>query len=363
MKYKQDWEETKQRFQAWWAGDYFGRCAMAVYSPKNGLDDTKPPELPVKVEDRWLDFDYLRTANEYRLSRTFYGGEAFPKWTPGYPGWDFIPSYLGAEVKLAEDTGWVQPMIEKGNLTDYDYRDYKINNDNKWWNFAKEVLLLATAEAKGKSIPGIQAIGGSGDTLACMRSSGQLLYDLCDCPEYVAEFDYYLTKMWIEVYDTFYDIIKEAAQGSTNWFDLWSPGKFYSIQNDFAYMISPKMYNDIFLPSIELQANHLDNVVYHVDGVGNFAHVDQLLQLPKIQAFQILPGAGKPSPLYYMDVLKKVQAAGKNLFISIGPYEVMEALQNLSAKGLFLQVWCNTEEEARQLLINAEQWSVVRKMK
>lgn len=361
MKYKPDWEETKQKYTAWWAGDYFGRCAMAVYSPKSGLGDSKPPELPAKTEDRWLDFDYLRASNEYRMSRTFYGGEAFPKWTPGYPGWDFIPAYLGAEVQLAEDTGWLQPMMEKGALTDYDFRDFKIREDNKWWKFAKKIHSLAVSEAAGKSLPGIQAIGASGDTLACLRSSGRLLYDLCDCPEYVAEFDYYLAEMWIEVYDTFYDIIKGGAGGSTCWFDLWSPGKFYSIQNDFAYMISPKMFEDIFLPGIALQARHLDNVVYHVDGIGNFAHVDRLLQLPEIRAYQILPGAGKPSPLHYMDVLKKVQAAGKNLFITIGPDEVSEALENLSAKGLFLQVFCRTEEEARQLLTDAERWSVVRK--
>ncbi|MHC1696364.1 MAG: hypothetical protein AB9835_14095 [Eubacteriales bacterium] len=359
MEYKQDWEETKQRYKQWWAGEYFGRCAMAVCAPRNGRADIKPPELPARVEDRWLDFDYLKAVNDYHMSRTFYGGEAFPRWTPGYPGWDFIPSYLGAEVKLKEDTGWVQPLMEKGALTDYDYRDFKINQDNKWWKFAKEVHKLAAAEAKGKSVPGIQAIGASGDTLACMRSSNQLLYDLIECPEYVAKFDYYLTQMWIEVYDTFYDIITKEAQGSTCWFDLWSPGKYYSIQNDFAYMISPKMFNEIFLPSIELQANYLDNVIYHVDGVGNFNHVDQLLHIPGIQAFQILPGAGKPSALYYMDVLKKVQAAGKNLYINIGPDEVKDALQSLSAKGLFIQTWCGSEEDARQLLKNAGQWSVV----
>jgi hypothetical protein len=94
-----------------------------------------------------------------------------------------------------------------------------------------------------------------------------------------------------------------------------------------------------------------------VDGVGNFAHVDALCELPRLQALQILPGAGKPSPLHYLEVLKKVQAAGKNLHISIKAEEVRAALEQLSARGLFIVTRCETEDQARALLKNAEKWS------
>lgn len=92
LLYKPDWELTKGRLCTWWAHEDFGRCAVAVTTPKAGLQPLPPPAFPEKVEDRWLDFDYLHVANEYWLSRTFYGGEAIPIWHPGYPGWDFIPS-------------------------------------------------------------------------------------------------------------------------------------------------------------------------------------------------------------------------------------------------------------------------------
>jgi hypothetical protein len=73
-----------------------------------------------------------------------------------------------------------------------------------------------------------------------------------------------------------------------------------------------------------------------VDGVGAFKHVDALCRLPGLHALHILPEEGKPSPLYYMDVLKKVQKAGKNLHINIPAHEVAAALGNLSAKGLYI---------------------------
>jgi len=223
------------------------------------------------------------------------------------------------------------------------------------------MLGFSVEQGRGKFIPTVGALGGCGDTLAGLRGNLALLTDLVDCPDYVREFDQYLMRQWIGVYEGFYRITHEAAQGSTCWFPLWSPGKFYASQNDFAYMISPRMFREIFLPSIEMQTNFLDHAVYHVDGVGNFVHVDALLELPRLQALQILPGAGKPSPLHYMDVLKKVQAAQKNLHITIPPNEVEKALDELSVRGLFIHTYCDSEEQARLLIRKVKKWSTERR--
>ena len=96
------------------------------------------------------------------------------------------------------------------------------------------------------------------------------------------------------------------------------------------------------------------------DGIAAFSHVDALCELPRLNALQILPGAGKPSPLHYMDVLRKVQSAGRNLHITIAPEEVRPALDALSARGLFIHTWCDDEDSARALLKSAERWSVDR---
>lgn len=357
LLYKPDWEQTKEHFRSWWAHEDFGRCALAVTSPRNGMKSVPPPAFPERVEDRWLDFEYLHAINEYRMSRTYYGGEAFPLWTPGYPGWDMIPAYLGAQVDLKEETGWVHPLIENGELTDHDYHDMVIDPKNKWWVFAEKMHRFAVRESRGKSLPGIQAIGGSGDTLAGLRSTNQLLFDVMECPEHVREFEMFLMKQWMDVYEKFYGIINEAAEGSTCWFPLWAPGRFYPMQNDFSYMISPRMFEDLFLPALEVQSNYLDYSVYHVDGVAAFAHVDVICSMPRLQALQILPGAGKPSPLHYMDVLKKVQKAGKNLHITIPCNEVKTALENLSSTGLFIETCCETEGDAITLLEMAGKWS------
>jgi hypothetical protein len=176
-------------------------------------------------------------------------------------------------------------------------------------------------------------------------------------PDDVRRAEELLMDMWCDVYSAFYRITRPVNGGSTGWFSLWAPGKFYAAQNDFSFNIGPKMFRDLFIKVIERQTEFLDYSVYHVDGVNAFHHVDALCELPRLQALQILPGAGKPSPLHYMDVLKKVQAAGKNLHISIPCNEVETALRELSARGLFIATSCKTEAEARDLLKKAEQWS------
>lgn len=360
IEYKPDWEQAQENYKAWWAHEYFGRCAISAVAPKSNPPAITHPPVPEKVEDRWFDMEYIRGWNNFSMSHTFYGGEAIPMWHPGYPGWACHATFLGSDVTLDEWTGWVYPTISEGALTDYDYHEFVIDPQNRWWVQWQEMLRFGVEASRGKCVCTIGAFGGAGDTLAALRDNLNLLIDLTECPDYVREFDMYLMRQWIEMHDTFYKIIHDANEGSTGWFPLWSPGRFYAAQNDFAYMISPKMFEEIFLPSILMQTEYLDHTVYHVDGVGNFNHVDLLCELPKLHALQIGPGAGKPSPLYYMDILKKVQSAGKNLHITIAPDEVESALENLSARGLFIDTYCGSEEEARALIANCEKWSVDR---
>jgi 5-methyltetrahydrofolate--homocysteine methyltransferase len=357
LLYKEDWEETKDRYRTWWAGESTSRCAIWVTAPRADAPDGPPPEAPGDHERKWTDLDYWARLREWEFRRTFYGGEAFPIWNCGYPGRENLAVFMGCPVTLREETGWVDPILTGDDL---DARRLALDLDGRWWKFSIRAHEFAVEQSRGEAIPSTGAFGGSGDTLASLRGTERLLFDCVDRPERVRDADRYLMDLWIEVFERYHAIVGETAQGSTGWFALWSPGKFYAAQNDFSYMISTKMFTDLFLPTVEKQTEFLDHSVYHVDGVEAFAHVDALCVLPRLGALQILPGAGKPSPLRDMPVLKKVQAAGKNLHISIPSGEVRAALAELSARGLFIATSCRTEEEARSLLSKAETWSVDR---
>jgi hypothetical protein len=355
LLYKPDWEQAKQRLTAWWNCAAVDRCALAVWAPKDGAERVSPPPLPAKMEDRWLDLDYLCARNAYEMETTFYGGEAFPLWNAGYPGWDLMPSYLGVPVTLMEETAWFTPILSEGRLDAYDYHRFTVQAENRWWQFLQQVHHTAVEQSRGKAIPSLQDLGSSGDTLASLRGNQELLIDLLECPDFVAEFDRFLMKQWNEqVFETAYQVTCAGAEGSATWDSLWAPGRHYPLQNDFSYMISPRMFRNIFLPTIAMQTEYLEYSIYHVDGVAAYAHVDALCDLPRLNALQIIPGAGKPSALHWLDMLKKIQARGKALQIFIAPGELEFALSELSARGLWIGIQAESEEQAQALLRLAE---------
>jgi len=355
LLYKEDWEQTKQRYLAWWEGQALGRCALAVSAPKDNPPAAAKPTRPATPEQCWTDLDYISACCEYQHSRMFYGGEALPLWSGGYPGNKTQSVFLGCPITLDWDTGWVDPILADRPLEDV--FKLKFDENEPHFQFAMRLLRRGAVEAAGKSLVSVGALGGCGDTLAWLRGSEQLLLDLVERPDVVREAELYLMDMWCEIYDRFYDVVRDVNEGSTGWFALWSPGKFYATENDFAYMISPKMFSEIFLPAIQRQTEFLDHAVHHVDGIGNFNHVPALCELPRLKAFQIGPGTGQPDALHFMDVLKEVQRKGKNLYIDLTPDRVQTALEHLSARGLFIATSCETQREAQELLKKAEAWS------
>ena len=355
--YKDDWDAAKARYRAWWDGEYIGRCGLFVTAPREGIDPNEPaPAPPTDFKARWTDLDYISASNEYRNRRTFFGAEGFPCWHPGYPGHLTMPAFLGCRVRFDERTAWWEPFLAED---EWRLGEINLHTHGRWWRYALEALDRQVTESMGKCIPSIGDLGWCGDTLAGIRGSDRLLVDLLERPALVRATEEHLMSMWCEVYDEFYRTLAPAGDsGSTCWFPLWAPGKFFAVQNDFSYMISPGMFREIFLPVLRRQTDYLDYSVYHVDGVNAFAHVPALCELPKLQAIQILPGSGKPSPLHYPEALKAVQAAGKNLHITISRNEVEPALATLSAKGLFIHTSCPTEAEARELMTKVRRWSV-----
>jgi hypothetical protein len=355
LQYKPDWEETKQRYEAWWNGEYFGRAALWVTAPKDDAPNEPPPEQPLDPFERWTNLDYIAAVNDWEHRRTFYGAEAFPIWHPGYPGAASVPTFLGCDITLDLATGWHEPIL---NDEEWDPQEIALDTSCFWYDFGIRMLQRAASEASGRCLPSIGAFGGTGDTLAAMRESMRLLYDVVDRPELVRRSEERILDIWINVFETYFSIVSPVSDGgNTSWFNLWAPGRFYPTHNDFSYMISPEMYRGIFLPVLRRQLDHLDYSVYHVDGIGAFVHVPMLCEIPNLQALQILPGAGKPSPLHYADTLRIVQKRGKGLHITIPADEVEQAVKTLSAKGLYIATRAETESQARELIRIVERYS------
>jgi len=357
LLYKPDWIEARQRLEAWWNGRKTDRCLISVTAPRADAATLVPPQRPPTILETWTDLQYIKAWNDHVHRTTFFGGEALPVWTGWHPGHVSIPTFYGCPFKLDWETGWHDPILNGEKL---DISHLKIDRDNTWWHFGQKLLEFERDQARGKSIPSMTAIFGVGDTLAMLRGNERLLLDMMDDPDGVCQSELKLMDDWFDVYKWETDIICPGGDMYTTWFGLWAPGKYYPMQCDISYGISADTFRRCYVPALRKQAQFLDYAVYHVDGVGAFHLVDELAKIERINALQILPGAGKPSPLHYSDVLHKVQRLRKGLHISIPPEEVEAALSMLSSRGLFISTWASSEKQARELIDLAGRLSVDR---
>jgi len=354
MCYKEDWDQAARRMEAWWAGEVIDRACIAVTASRGKPGAALQP--PKDDFARWADPDYLIAACEAGFANTYFGGEAFPTRTLliGYAA-------LGNPATYVERTIWTEPVIERWSnageaagqtsvpcppkLTRWHF-----DPQNDGWQATKRVTETLVEAGAGKWMVSIATVPTPTDALSSLRGPERLCVDLVEHREHVVAMRDYLADVWFRCYDELHRIIQRQMRGSTSWLPVWSPGRTYTLQCDFSCMISPRMFREFVIPELEAQTRWLTHTIYHLDGPGAVQHLDALLELPRLNAIQWVPGAGAPPPLKWLPLLKRIQQAGKGLHISIAKEDVEAALAELSPKGLFIATSCKTIAEADALL-------------
>ena len=139
--------------------------------------------------------------------------------------------------------------------------------------------------------------------------------------------------------------------GSTSWLDMWSPRRTQAIQCDFCYMISPEHFRKFALPWLEYEISWLDHAVYHMDGPGQIRHLDDLLALPGLHTIQWVPGAGQAPAPAWLEMLRKIQRAGKGVQVLVSVEELKAIYSQLAPEKTYYWVLdCPNQSAAESLL-------------
>jgi len=347
VQFKDDWEDAKKRFEAWWVGEVLDRPAIQVAAPRDGVE-RKPIPPPLSLDQRWTDVDYVIAVNEERLRTTYFGGEAFPCFWPNL-GPDVFAAYLGCQLIFHETTSWAKPLILNWSSPP----PLRFDKSNKWWRLTIQLTEAAVQASQGRWSVGLTDLHGGMDALAALRGQQNLAFDVIDNPDKIEREMGFLTPLWFEIYEGLHQIARRAVAGSSAWLPAWSPGRWYPVSCDFAALVSPAAFERFILPDIEAEVNWLDHSIFHLDGPGSLPHLETLLHLPRLNGIQWVPGAGSPSMVHWIPLLKNIQAHGKILHLSVGADEVEPLLSELSPGGLMLSTSCATESAARDLLRRA----------
>jgi hypothetical protein len=344
--HEEDWARIERDWSAWWHGDLDRPMVWltiedslkraALDAP--GYVTNLPNEMPLdEVVDRYqADIAGMR----------FYG-DSFPKWWLNFgPG--MMAGFLGARVIAAPDTVWFEPE-QVAPIEDL-HLEYDPNN--LWWQRVYGLTRRSVERWGDQVAVGHTDLGGNLDILASFRGSQQLVLDLYDAPEEVDRLVGEITRLWLRYYDELYAIIQQSGRGTTPWAPIWSPGRTYMLQSDFAYMISPKMFERFVMPDLQACCAALDHGFYHLDGKGQIPHLDQLLSIENLRGIQWVPGDGAPPPNGWLPLLKRIRDGGKLCQVGVSPEGARTIVRELGGKGFCLHIWPSdfTPEEAEAFL-------------
>ena len=351
--WKPDWQQARERLVAWWKHE---GLALSIQSPaEQPHADIPKPEPPPTLEQAWLDPVYRARKAEHELSRTFFGAEAFPYYDT-HIGPGSLAIFLGSEPLFTKDSVWYQPY-----MTDLDDGAPLTFDDSNVW-FKRQLALLEEGMriSDGRYLVGMPDLIENMDTLASLRGSETLMFDLIERPEAVKQRIAEINQVYFAAFDRLCAVIRDEWCGNAfSAFRIWAPGKTAKVQCDASAMFSPKMFADFVLPALVEQCEWLDYSMYHLDGTQAMVHVDRLLEIESLDAIEWTPQAGIESggsPRWY-DLYRRILNAGKSVqLVEVKPEEVIPLLDAVGGKGMFIITDAATEAEARALIEQVEQY-------
>jgi 5-methyltetrahydrofolate--homocysteine methyltransferase len=331
---EEDWCRIERDAMAWWAGEldrplvYLAAAGVPRATPPYGYQSNYPLDMPANA---------VVDCYEEVLASTHYYGDAFPwLWLNFGPG--IAAGFLGANVNSVSDpseTVWFtaanEVPLQELSLT-YD-------PENAWWKRVKEVTAAFVERYGGMLQVSHTDLGGNLDILASFVTTEQLLCDVLQQPDAVQRAASQITTAWLRYYDELDAIIRPTCHGTSSWAPIWSPGKTYMLQCDFAYMIGPRMFERYVLPDLAACCDHLDHGFYHLDGKGQIPHLDLLLQIPRLRGIQWIPGDGQPPADQWLPLLKRIRDGGKLCQVYVTPEGARHIVRNLGGKGFLLDIW------------------------
>lgn len=337
---KPDFEQAKIMWDHYWAGDVLKRPILMAQTGKPNKKSN--PELKkYKEQDYYYavtgNFQVLLDRADNYVENTLFLGESVPVVRADH-GPDQYAAFFGSGLKFSEDsknTNWIEPIIE-----DWDqFLPVRFNEQDKTWQSILKLTKMLADHGKNRYVVGIPDLHSHADSLSALRTPAKLCMDFYDFPEKVKQAIKEISKTYPVIYNELYKAGNMKETGTSCWIPLWCEGKFATIQCDFIYMLGPDIFREFILPAIEEETEFLDHSIFHLDGKGALTHLDDLLSLKKLDVIQWVSGDGNPPPWEWVDLLKKIQKAGKGVWLGGLNFEIIKKLsKELRPKGLIYDV-------------------------
>ena len=202
LRYREDFDEVRDRLAHWWAGQDIGRPALQLTVPRSAPRD-RVPALPEPAG--WVthystkSFDYRVNLALRACAATEYLAEAVPCVAPDL-GPNCLALYLGCRGEERPGTVWFHPCIEAPETA-----RFALDEQNPYWAFTLRLARAQLRLAGDRFLTSFPDLIEGLDTLAAMRGTQKLLVDLIERPDWVHAGLDRITELYFECYDRLYD--------------------------------------------------------------------------------------------------------------------------------------------------------------
>lgn len=350
MQFCRQFPEIVERFERFWHGLDTDRPAMFISAPR---DEPEPasmwPGCP-NPADRVLPENMLAAARA-QLARTAYAAEGFPHFFVNFgPG--VLHACIGGDADFSSpDTTWFPRFLNDIE----EFPTLRFQPEGKWWRRIVAATETLLAELGDRLVVSFADIGGVADILASAVGTQQLLVDCIERPGAVRAAVEHCHDLWMQAYEANYAVFAGRQDVTTPWWPVLSRGRTYMTQCDFNSMIGPKVFADLFADELGAEFDALDDAAYHLDGIGTEVHVPVLLAQRSLKCIQWVP-APNARPFDHAAMLREIQEAGVSVTFLVRPDEVERACREFDPRRLLLNVYCESEAQARRLVEDALRW-------
>ena len=354
---KPDFDTVLKRYDAWWNCAIIDRPLVSICFPRP--EDQRVP-VPQKshasIQDRWFDTDYRVAVISAQLKNTVHFADALPVAFPNL-GPEIFSAFYGCEMIYGDATAWSTPILS--DLSDASLATLLLDDNNFYFQKIMEMTDALLAAAENTFIVGYTDLHSGGDAIAAFRDPQELLIDTIEHPHEIKKLCHRITSDFLKIYDRYHAKLSAAGMPSTTWCPATCTGKFHVPSNDFSCMISDETFEDLFIPDIIRECQHMDRCMYHLDGPQALRYLDRLLDIPEIHAIQWVPGAGNDYWADSIDVYQTIQNRGKALQIATVPVADLHHLCSaLKPEGVWIShvSGITNEEDARHALTTLSCW-------
>lgn len=343
----EDWARIREDYTKWW-DKTLERPLIKVTLQKEYSCSAAVPFLAQRNCHR-LDISAEDVVEriDLELEHQEYLGDAFPMINFDCFGPGIVAGFLGAaELDNSSGSVWFRKIHEQ----ELSEMHFEFNRENIWLNRIKDIYRAGEKKWHGNVLMGMPDLGGVLDIVACLRGSGNLLYDLYDEPEEVKRVAGEIQELWLQYYKELEEVLQPVNPGYSDWSGLYSNNKSYVVQNDFVYMISPEMFREFAAEDLRKLCGFLEHTLYHMDGEGQLAHLPQLLAIGELDAIQWCPGAGAPRTMEWLEVYQEIKKSGKNQQILGDEADFRAIAGEIGAKGLYFNCPLYPQSRKKELL-------------